>query len=111
MAESLGFLFVTMQPPAHMEEEFHDWYDTEHVPERLAVKGFLSAQRYVCLEGWPRFAALYDLSHVGVLHESQYQAISGSNYSAWTKRVTPRMHGLYRAEGIQITRPATQLIR
>ncbi len=25
---------ATMEPPATMEEEFQDWYDTEHVPER-----------------------------------------------------------------------------
>src|SRR3546814_3022829 len=50
-----GFLMVTMEPPAAIEEEFNDWYDTEHVPERAAVDGFETAQRYVCVDGFPRY--------------------------------------------------------
>ena len=30
-----------------MEEEFNAWYDTEHLPERLAIPGFRSARRWV----------------------------------------------------------------
>ena len=29
------------------EDEFHAWYDTEHIPERMAVKGFINAQRWI----------------------------------------------------------------
>ena len=57
-----GFLLVTMQPPPAFEEEFNAWYDTEHLPERLAVPGFETALRFVCISGHPRYLAMYDLA-------------------------------------------------
>ncbi len=96
-----GLLLAMMEPPAGMEEEFQDWYDTEHFPERAGVEGFLTAQRFVCIDGWPRFLALYDLGEVGVLHGPAYAKVAGARYSAWTRRIIPKVWGLYRAEGVQ----------
>lgn len=101
MSEPMGMLMAMMQPPADIEEEFQDWYDTEHIPERAGITGFLSAQRLVCIEGFPRYVAVYDLTHHGVLQEPEYQAVSGTNFSPWSKRVLPRVHGQKRLEGPQ----------
>ncbi len=54
MSEPFGLLLAMMEPPSNIEEEFADWYETEHVPEREAIEGFLSARRLVCLSGWPK---------------------------------------------------------
>ena len=35
-------LFMTDIDPAH-ESEFHRWYEEEHIPERMAIPGFLTA--------------------------------------------------------------------
>lgn len=102
MTEPYGMLLAMMQPSASMEEEFHDWYDTEHIPERAAIDGFLTAQRFVCLDGFPRYVAVYDLTHLGVLKEPGYVALSGDKFSPWSKRVLQRVHGQFRAEGVQI---------
>jgi hypothetical protein len=91
-----------MQPPPAMEEEFQDWYDTEHFPERAGCEGFVTAQRLVCLDGFPRYLALYDLSSRAVLDGPGYAAIARNRYSQWTKRIIPRMWGHYRAEADQI---------
>ena len=96
-----GFLLVIMQPPPAMEEEFNAWYDTEHVPERLAVPGFLSARRFVNLDGHPRYLAMYDLERVEVLDSDAYQAVSGVSFSPWTKRVTSRVR-VWRYSGEQV---------
>jgi hypothetical protein len=93
-----GMLLVQMQPPAAMEEEFHAWYDTEHIPEREAVPGFLTAVRFVCLRGWPRYMACYDLTSLDVLREQAYQAIGGQNLSIWSKRIISRVVGYERLE-------------
>lgn len=97
-----GFLMVTMEPPSSLEEEFNDWYDTEHLPERRAIDGFLSGTRYVCLSGWPRYMAFYELRDANVLMEPGYQAICGDRYSPWSKRILQRVRGLYRASGEEI---------
>lgn len=99
MTESKGLLLVTMEPQALSEEEFNDWYDTEHVPERGAMPGFLSALRYVCIQGWPRYMALYDLVSLAALRSPEYLALSGDGFTPWSKRVLPRVQGQYRVEG------------
>lgn len=116
MSKPMGFLMVTMEPPPALEEEFNDWYDTEHVPERKAVAGFETATRFVCVAGWPRYVAYYDLRDVGVMDEPGYQAISGTRFSPWSKRILTRVRGLYRAYGEQVypgralTGPMAQLL-
>jgi hypothetical protein len=102
MAEPLGLLLATMESPATLEEEFQDWYDTEHIPERAEIKGFLSAKRFVCIQGWPRYVALYDLAYIGVLKEAGYMALAGEKFSPWSKRILARVRGQFRAEGVQI---------
>jgi hypothetical protein len=102
MTERAGLMLAMMQPPPTMEEEFQDWYDTEHFPERANCEGFVTAQRMLCLDGFPRYLALYDLSSRAVLDGPGYAAIARNRYSQWTKRIIPRMWGHYRAEADQI---------
>lgn len=90
-----------MEPPPEIEGEFHDWYDFEHLPSRAQVPGFLTAHRFVCIEGWPRYVAWYDLESLDVLNTPAYQAISGKNTSPWSRRLVPMTHGYFRVLGIQ----------
>ena len=118
MDDRKGLLLVMMEPPNHMEEEFNDWYDTEHMPERVALPGFGPALRYVCLEGWPRYMAKYDLASLNVLNEAPYMSMSGEHYSPWTQRVTRHVRGRSRMAAVQIfgkmqsnpKRPAPRLL-
>lgn len=96
-----GFLIVLAKPSPIFEEEFNAWYDTEHVPERLAVPGFLSAVRYVGIEGTPGYLAVYDTTSSEVFSSPGYLAVSFDNFSPWTKRVTSRAR-IYRSDGSQI---------
>ncbi len=86
-----GFLLVMMQPPPALEEEFNAWYDTEHLAERLGVPGFLTALRYVCVSGHPKYLAMYDLERYDVLQSEAYKKVGYGNASPWTKRVTARV--------------------
>lgn len=97
-----GLLFAMMEPPAELEVEFNDWYDYEHLPERLAVPGFINARRFICVDGWPRYLALYDLEAVGVLHSPAYVAVARDRYTPWSKRTQAFVRGLLRAEGEQL---------
>jgi hypothetical protein len=88
-----GLLIVTMEPPASFEDEFNDWYDTEHFPQRRGLPGFQSASRWVCLTGWPRWLALYDMETPAAVETPAYHAVSGANSTPWSKRVLPRTIG------------------
>jgi len=101
-ATPVGLLLATMEPPASLEEEFQDWYDTEHFPERQSCEGFLTANRFVCVDGFPRYLAMYDLADVEVLRGEAYRRIAHAKYSPWTHRIISRVWGQYRAEGVQV---------
>ena len=103
-----GLLIAAMDFTDVAEDEFHDWYDLEHVPERLAVPGFVNAQRWIGIANPRHSLALYDLDNVGVLHSAPYRAVGGDNGSPWTMRVTGRVNMLMRLEGEQL-RPGDAL--
>ena len=42
-----GTLIAAMGIGRAAEDEFHDWYDTEHLPERQRVPGFLVSKRWI----------------------------------------------------------------
>ena len=79
-------LFMTDIDAAH-EAEFHRWYEEEHLAERMAIPGFISARRFEAIEGNPKYLALYDLEAPDVLQSAAYRHIVGSGKSPWTKRM------------------------
>ena len=40
-----GLLIASFDFMDACQDEFHDWYDLEHIPEREAVPGFGSCER------------------------------------------------------------------
>jgi hypothetical protein len=97
-----GVLIAAMDFSKVAEDEFNDWYDTEHIPERQRVPGFLVCQRWIGVENPKQSVATYDLESLAVLRSPDYQAIGGQNLSPWSKRVTARCQRLLRFEGDQI---------
>jgi len=97
-----GVLIAAMDFSNVAEDEFNDWYDTEHIPERQRVPGFLVCQRWIGAENPKQSVATYDLETVSVLQGSAYRAIGGENLSPWSKRVTSRVQRQVRFEGDQI---------
>jgi hypothetical protein len=99
---SMGLLLAMMEPPTASEDEFHAWYDTEHQPGRASLPGFLNARRFVCVDGWPRYLAIYDLETLAVLKSDEYLAASYSRFSNWGKRLLSNVYGQWRGEGVQL---------
>jgi len=99
---SKGLLFASFDFSSAQADEFHDWYDLEHVPERLRVPGFINAERWISDENPKVAAATYDLDSVDVLQSAPYKAIGYDNASVWTKRVTAIAHRILRFTGEQV---------
>jgi hypothetical protein len=76
-----------MEPPPEHEKEFNHWYDDEHVPERMALPGFLGARRYTALNGSPKYIAIYELNDLGALYSPEYENVR-TNRTPLTARVT-----------------------
>jgi len=97
-----GALIAAMDFTNVAADEFNDWYDLEHVPERQRVPGFLVCQRWISAENPKHSLATYDLDNVAVLQSPGYRAIGGENLSVWSKRVTAKVKRILRYEGEQI---------
>src|SRR6202158_6026492 len=97
-----GALIAAMDFSNVADDEFNDWYDTEHIPERQRVPGFLTLQRWIGAENPRQSVATYDLDNLAVLQSPGYRVIVGENTSPWSKRVTAKVERLLRYEGEQI---------
>jgi hypothetical protein len=85
---NLGLLLTITEPPPDMEEEFNAWYDEEHLPERLAIPGFVSARRWVLADGAPgdgKYLATYELESPAVLQSAAYLE-KFNNQTPWSRR-------------------------
>jgi hypothetical protein len=96
-----GILIAAMDFADVAADEFHDWYDLEHIPERQRVPGFINAERWIGTKRPTLSIATYDLDNVAVLASAPYLAVAHDNSSPWTKRVTGRCLRLLRYEGEQ----------
>ena len=84
MADDL--LFVYSSPGAVDLAEFNDWYDNEHVPNRLATPGFGSVARFRATDGVkPDWLATYEIKP-GTLETPAYKAL-WENASEREKRI------------------------
>jgi hypothetical protein len=97
-----GLLFMAFDFSTAHEDEFHDWYDREHIPERLGVPGFLNAGRWIDETNPKIHVATYDLDNSSVLASAPYRAVGGDNQTVWTKRVTAMCGRIMRFEGEQL---------
>ena len=100
---SRGLLAVAFDFSSAHADEFHDWYDLEHLPERQGIAGFGACERWIG-DAEPTFAvATYDLDSLGTLRSDAYKAVAYENLSPWSKRVTAACTRMLRFEGTQLT--------
>lgn len=59
------------------EAAFNDWYDNVHLPDILACPGWLSARRFRCVEGGPRYVAMYEITGPEAYSTPEFDAIKG----------------------------------
>lgn len=97
-----GLLFMAFDFSTAHADEFHDWYDLEHVPERLRVPGFINAERWIDSDNPNIHVATYDLESPEILRSAPYMKVAGDNQSVWTKRVTAMCGRIMRYEGEQV---------
>lgn len=96
-----GLLIAAFDFSTAHADEFHDWYDHEHLPERQRVPGFGACERWIGVDDPSVAVATYDLETVEVLKSAPYRAIAYENLSPWSKRVTGMCKRLLRFEGMQ----------
>jgi hypothetical protein len=103
MTTSQGLLLVMADIDPAIEHDFNQWYEQEHLAERMAIPGFLRARRFKAIEGSPKYLALYDLESPDVLNSADYRHVIGARKSAWTRRMEPQFRNFTRNVYVSIS--------
>jgi len=74
MNQPHGMLFVATNIGADDEADFNQWYDHEHVEERVAITGFLSGTRYQAVDAERKYLGLYETESLEAFTSADYHA-------------------------------------
>jgi hypothetical protein len=81
-----GMLVVFSEVKARDERDFNEWYNREHIDERINLPGFHRARRYAAVRGSPKYLAIYECNSVGDLATPGYLQLL-ANQTPWTQAV------------------------
>jgi len=84
-----GMLLVFNEVKPRHERDFNEWYNREHIDERVNLPGFRRARRYVAVKASPRYLATYECEKVEDLATPGYLALL-ADQTPWTKAVMAR---------------------
>jgi hypothetical protein len=90
-----GMLMTFTEVPPEHEEDFNEWYNREHLDERVGMPGFRRARRYVALRADPKYFATYETKTVADLAAPDYLKLL-ADQSPWSKRVMKRFSKFHR---------------
>ncbi len=91
-----GMLITLMDADPAEEPDFNQWYDKEHLIERVSIPGFLEARRYVAVAAEPKYLNFYTTESVDVLRSAAYLD-KLQNPTQWTRHHTSRFRNFNRA--------------
>jgi hypothetical protein len=92
----LGIVAIWHDLEAAAKEDFYDWHNREHMPERVGIPGFRRGRRYVVIGAGPEYFYLYEADSVETLAGQDYLARL-NHPTPWTQRVVPSFHNVARS--------------
>jgi hypothetical protein len=79
-----GILISSMEVLPEEEADFNEWFDREHLAERVAIPGFIEARRYESIGAPTRYLQIYNTTEFEVLDGAAYRAALTSQ-TEWSK--------------------------
>lgn len=83
MTKPHGMLYVATNIGDEDEADFNQWYDHEHVEERVAITGFLSGTRYQAINAERKYLGLYETDSLEAFTSGDYHA-AFTHQTAWS---------------------------
>ena len=79
-----------------IKAEYDDWHAHEHMPERLAIPGFLRGSRWESVDGRNSYFILYELEALSVLTAGPY--LERLNHpTPWSTKMMPHHRNMVRS--------------
>ena len=79
-----------------MRSEWEDWHSSEHMPERLAIPGFLRGTRWVAESGEPSYFICYEVANLPTITGGAYLERL-NNPTPWSRKMMPHHHNMMRS--------------
>lgn len=84
-----GMLITLTEVSARDERDYNEWYNREHIDERVNLPGFHRARRYVAVRATPKYLATYECDTVDTLATPGYLHTL-ANQTPWSQAVMAR---------------------
>ena len=91
-----GAITIWQDAKPQARADFFEWHNREHMPERVAIPGFLRGRRWMAIDGAPEFFTLYETEGPQV-HTSTAYLERLNHPSPWTRRIAPGMENNIRS--------------
>jgi len=76
--------------------EWEHWHSSEHMPERLAIPGFLRGTRWVARSGEPSYFVLYEVAELATITTGAY--LERLNHpTPWSLKMMPHHRNMVRS--------------
>lgn len=107
MSARRGVMVVLTDVDEALDAEFNEWYDEEHVPERVAVPGVRGARRFrrvddapqpptgtIEVDRGPKYLVIYEFDDLDAIHGAWKEI--GTRHSARSRRMYAAMSATIR---------------
>jgi hypothetical protein len=84
-----GMLLTFTDVAARDERDYNEWYNREHIDDRVNLPAFHRGRRYAAVRGTPRYLAIYECDSVAVLGTPDYLRTL-DHQTPWSQRVMAR---------------------
>lgn len=84
-----NYLWIArMDIPPEIEDEFNEWYDTEHVPLLLTAPGWMASRRFRRIRGDdPKYMTMYEIAGPSAREGEAYER---THKTDWYRRIRPQ---------------------
>ena len=91
-----GVIAIWQDLVPELKQEYREWHNRQHVPERLSIPGFRRGRRFVAVEGGPEFYTLYEADGPENLSGEAYLERLNAP-TEWTQRIMPAFRNMARS--------------
>ena len=92
----MGVVAIWHDLAPEAKDEFYEWHNREHMPERVGIPGFRRGRRYIAVNGAPEFFVLYEADSPEVLGGLDYLNRLNAP-TEWTRRMLPTFRNVNRS--------------
>jgi hypothetical protein len=101
-----GVLVIWHDVDESAERDFVNWHVREHIPERVALPGFLRGLRYIAVEGRPKYFNFYEATTAGAFSSERYRERL-NDPTPWTRRVVAHFRNFARTVCRRVAKAGT----